>query len=205
MNAFKTDDSEIRVQVLGQTELINLLDSGGQHYSHCISIGNPRKLFRRKKPDETMPDMFRQHFNEILRLSFYDVEEKRYLRPWHFPKRIPQRSDVRKVIKFFTKTKDVATGYTIHCWQGISRSTAIALGILYLITGSETETKNRLCRMRPDAFPHQQIVKWFDEELGSNLYDVNRVIRQERLDMMKKELDLSEESLLEELPVAEEE
>ena len=205
MSSFNTDESETGVQVLGQMELINLLDSGGQHYSHCISIGNPRKLFRRKKPDETMPDMFRQHFNKILRLSFYDVEEKRYLRPWHFPKRIPQRSDVHKVIKFFTNTKDVATGYTIHCWQGISRSTAIALGILYLITGSETEAKKRLYRMRSDAFPHQKIVKWFDEELGCNLYSVNREIHQSRLDRMKKELDLSEESLLEELPVAEEE
>ena len=205
MNALKTDDSEIRVQVLNQTELVNLLDSGGQHYSHCISIGNPRKLFRRKKPDETMPDIYRQHFNEILRLSFYDVEEKRHLRPWHFPKRIPQRSDIRKVIKFFNNTKDEATGYTIHCWQGISRSTAIALGILYLITSSETEAKNLLCRMRPDAFPHQKIVKWFDDELGCNLCSVNREIHQSRLDRMKKELDLSEESLLEELPVAEEE
>ena len=66
------------------------------------------------------------------------------------------------------------------------------------------EAKNRLYRMRPDAFPHQKIVKWFAEELGCNLYSANQEIHRSRIDRMIKELDLSEESLLEELPAAEE-
>ena len=205
MNDSENNLAHIGVQVLGQIELVDLLRSGGQRYSHCISIGNPRQLFRRQKPDEMMPTIYKDHFKEILRLSFYDVEERRHLRPWQFPKKIPQRSDVRKVIKFYHRTRDNATGYTIHCWQGIPRSTAIALGILYLITGSETEAKNRLKRIRPSAGPHQRIVKFFDEELGCKLVTVNREIRQERLDLMKIEFDQIEDSLLEELPVAEEE
>jgi predicted protein tyrosine phosphatase len=122
----------------------------------------------------------------------------------HFRKRIPRRRDVRRVIRFFRRTRGEASGYTLHCWQGVSRSTAIAIGFLYLITGSEEEAARILVRTRPQARPHQAIVRWFDEELGSNLTAVNDRIRAQCFRKMKEELDLTEDSLLEELPVVEE-
>ena len=85
-------------------------------------------------------------------------------------------------------------------WQGISRSPAIALGILYMITGSEKEAARILLEIRPQAGPHQKIVRWFDEELGCNLTAVSDKIRNDRIERWRRELDLTEDALLEELP-----
>ena len=190
------------VQVFGQPELEAHLKTGGAHHTHLVSIGNPRAWFVKNRPDSWMPKAFRQRFDAYLRLQFYDVEEKRHLRRRQFPKRIPTRRDVVRAIKFFERTKDEATGYTIHCWQGVSRSTAFALGYLYMLTGSERESADLLMTHRPQAGPHQKIVAWFDELLGSNLVAENERIRRERFERWKRELNLTEESLLEELPEA---
>lgn len=193
---------ELGVQVFGQPELVAHLEAGGNHYSHCISIGNPRPLFRRAGPETRMPRILKRRFRRVLRLRFYDVEEKRHLGGRHFPRRVPERADVRRAIEFYRRTRGSATGYTIHCWQGISRSTAFALGLLYLITGSEAEAARRLITIRPEAGPHPKIVRFFDRELGSNLSAVNDDLRQARIKRWQRELDLSEDALLEELPGA---
>ena len=153
------------------------------------------------RPDTVIPGIIRATFKNILRLAFYDVEEKRQLGKTR-PKRIPKRSDVHKVIRFFRHTANEATGYMIHCWQGISRSPVIALGILYMITGTEEEAARILLAIRPQAGPHQKIVRLFDEELGCNLTAVSNKIRNDKIERWKQELDLTEDSLLEELPVA---
>jgi predicted protein tyrosine phosphatase len=148
-----------------------------------------------------MPPAFRRHFRRILRLAFYDVEEMRHLGTMR-PRRIPRRSDVRRVIRFFNRTRREADGYTLHCWGGLSRSAAMALGILYLLTGSESEAATTLLRVRPEAGPHRRIVRYFDELLGSNLQTVNDGIHRRRLERMRRELDLTEDALLEKLPAA---
>ncbi len=187
------------VQVFGQRELVEHLESGGRHYSHCISIGNPGRGFGR--PDTVMPRMFRRHFRRILRLAFYDAEKVSHLDTMR-SRRIPRTSDIRRVIRFFRRTRRRATGYTLHCWGGVSRSPAVALGILYLITGSKTTSGDILRRIRPDAAPHQGIVRSFDELLGSNLRALSDGIRAERIARMQRELDLTGDALLEELPGA---
>ena len=185
------------VQIFGQSELVEHLESGGWHYSHCISIGNPGR--RVDRPDTVEPPELRRHFRGILRLAFYDVEKVSHLGTMR-PRRIPQRSDVRRVIRFVRRTRGEATGYTLHCWRGSSRSPAVALGILYLITGSEHEAGRILRRIRPDAAPHRGIVRYFDAELGCDLTPVSDRIRQEWIEKMRRELDLTEDALLEELP-----
>lgn len=187
------------VQIFGQRELVDHLASGGWHYSHCISIGNPGRGFGR--PDTVEPPELRRYFRRVLRLAFYDVEEKRHLGTMQ-PRRIPRRSDVRRVIRFFRRTRGEADGYSLHCWGGVSRSPAVALGILYLITGSEKESGEILRGIRPDAGPHLGIVRYFDELLGSRLAAVAAGIRAERIARMRRELDLTEDALLEELPGA---
>jgi predicted protein tyrosine phosphatase len=178
------------VQVLGQLELEALLEAGGPHYDHLISIGNPRQIFRARTPDQAVPALFRQRFRRILRLSFFDVDSRRHLAAWQFPRKVPSRSDVRAVIRFYRRTCGDATGYTLHCWQGVSRSPAFALGILYMLTGSESRAREELARIRPDAGPHQGIVRMFDAELGCRLVQENERLRKERLDAWKRELDL---------------
>jgi len=192
------------VQVFGQPELEEHLRAGGAVHTHLISIGNPIQLFIPPRPDSVVPALFKQSFSRILRLTFFDVEKRCHLSRRHFPKRIPRRHDVRHAIRFFRRTRGEASGYTIHCWRGVSRSTAIALGYLYMITASEEEAARILMDVRPDARPHQGIVRWFDEELGSSLTAANDKLRAESIRNMQEELDLAEDSLLEELPVVEE-
>jgi predicted protein tyrosine phosphatase len=190
------------VQIFGQHELVERLTSGGWHYSHGISIGNPGRGFGR--PDTVEPPELRRHFRRVLRLAFYDVENVNQLGTMR-PRRVPRRSDVRRVIRFFRRTRAEADGYTLHCWGGVSRSTAVGLGLLYLLTGSEREAGDILRRIRPEAGPHRAIVRYFDELLGCRLGPVADAIRAEKLEKMRKELDLTEEALLEELPGTDEE
>jgi anti-anti-sigma factor len=189
------DTSDLRqslslVQVFGQIELVEHLQAGGRHHTHCISIGNPRSIFSRRGPDNTVPPIIKKGFDKVLRLNFYDVEEKRHLRWRQFPKRIPRRSDVKRLIRFFRATKDHASGYTIHCWQGVSRSTAVALAFLYMMTGSEEQAKSQLQTIRPEAGPHQRLLLWFDQELGTHLNEVAAEMRRERFDRWKAELNM---------------
>jgi predicted protein tyrosine phosphatase len=187
------------VEIFGQRELVAHLESGGRHYSHCISIGNPGRGFGR--PDTVEPPELRRNFRRVLRLGFYDVEEMGHLGTMK-PRRIPRKSDVRRVIRFFRRTRGEATGYTVHCWGGVSRSPAVALGILYLITGSEQEAGAILMDIRPGTGPNLLIVRFFDELLGSRLAAVSEGVRAGRLESMRHELDLTEDGLLEELPGA---
>jgi predicted protein tyrosine phosphatase len=193
------------VQVFGQPELEHHLQTGGAHHTHLVSIGNPRAFLGPERPDTRMPSLFRRHFAAILRLSFFDVEYRRHLPRRVHPKRVPHRSDVRRALRFFEETRAHASGYTIHCWQGVSRSTAFALGFLYLLEGSESEAGRILQEHRPQAGPHRRIVGWFDAELGSHLLEVADQIRAERMARWKRELDLTEDSLLEELAVVDDE
>jgi hypothetical protein len=73
-----------------------------------------------------------------------------------------------------------------------------------MICGSEAGASAALRKIRPEAIPNHRIVAFFDMELGCDLSAANEQIRKERIDTWKKELDLTEESALEELPVVSE-
>jgi len=193
----------MNIQIFGQRELVEYIQNGGKINSHLVSIGNPGKGIRSQAEDASLPEIFKTSFQDILRLEFYDVEYKRHLGPMR-PKRIPIKKDVRQAINFFNRTKDHATGYTIHCWRGISRSTAIALGYLFMIYGDEQKAAEELFKSRSEAGPHMGIVKYYDQILGSHLHEINKKIRDMRLEEMKKwffeEID-NGDSLLEELEI----
>ncbi len=191
------------IRIYGQLELEEHIKNGGPVHSNLISIGNPKRgilRFGDSRPDSRIPDIFQQTYKSIFRLSFFDVEEKRHLMPGQFPKRIPQRRDVRKAIRYYERTRSIANGYDIHCWQGISRSTGIALGYLFLETGSEEEAGRILQDIRPEAGPHRKIVGWFDELLGSRLTEVADRLRAERFSRWRDELGMTADDDLEELP-----
>ena len=134
----------MNIQVFGQLELVERIDNCEGIYSHLVSIGNPGRGI--KRIDSIIPSVFKTVFKKYLRLEFYDVLEKRHLGPMR-PKRIPLKKDIRKAIRFFNKNTNEATGYTIHCWRGVSRSTAIALGYLYMIYRDEEKTKEPLSKI----------------------------------------------------------
>ncbi len=190
----------MKIQIYGQTELIELIEKGEPLETHLVSIGNPGKFFRHSV-DTIVPEIFKKTFKSILRLEFFDVLKKEHLGTMR-PKRIPQKRDARRAIRYFNKTKDSASGYVIHCWRGVSRSAAIALGYLYLIHNDEQKAVDELRRIRPEAGPHPGLVKYFDELLGCSLSSKNDQLREIRFREMKEwfmnEID-NGDALIEEL------
>lgn len=188
-----------QVQVFGENELIDSIRRGEDHCRSLISIGNPRAFFAPARPGTFVPRLFKRSFDRILRLSFFDVDDVEQLGKMR-PKRVPERRDAESVIRFFEETKSRTDGWTVHCWQGLSRSPAVALGLLFLIHGDEDEAGRELRRIRPEARPHQNLVRHFDADLDSSLQIVNDRIREERIAEMKIEIGLYADMLLEELP-----
>ena len=178
-------EGRVIVQVFGQRELVEHIQRGGTVGSHLVSIGNPGRSARPDAEDTTMPAMFESMFRDYLRLEFFDVEYKRHLGPMR-PRRIPMPRDVRRAIRFFKRTRKETTGYTIHCWRGLSRSPAIALGYLYLLHGDEQVAVDELKRIRPEAGPHPRLVSYFDRMLGSDLSSKNDQLREIRFREMKE-------------------
>lgn len=189
----------LQVQVFGEPELEDRIERGESHRRCLISIGNPRSLFGPERPGRTVPRVFRRSFDKLLRLSFYDADSVGQLGAMR-PKRVAERRDVEKVLGFFEETKSWTDGWTVHCWQGLSRSPAVALGLLYLIHGDEEAAARELLRIRPEARPLRSIVGYFDELLGSRLQAVNERITSERIAEMRREIGLDPDMLLEELP-----
>jgi predicted protein tyrosine phosphatase len=167
-----------------------------------MSIGNPPTLFAPVRPGTKVQPLFRRTFERVLRLSFFDVDSIESLGRMR-PKRVAELRDIERVVRFFEETRASTDGWTVHCWQGLSRSPAIALGLLHMIHGDEKAAAVELRRIRPEARPLQRVVGFFDEILGSNLSGVNDWIRAERIEDMKRELDLDADMLLEELPSVE--
>lgn len=181
------------VQVFGQNELYYHLTAGGEHYNCLISIGNPYDPDI--SIDTRMPEEFKQYFKRILRLEFHDADISTD------GKKIPEIEDVHKIIDFFKQTQYLTNGYTIHCRQGVSRSTAVALGILYMIYMRESVAKNELLKIRPGALPLQRILKFFDVIFGSNLAKAGAEISSMYFDKLKKEMKDMEDSIKKEMKI----
>ncbi|MBL8967698.1 MAG: hypothetical protein JNG85_11875 [Spirochaetaceae bacterium] len=191
------------IRVFGELELLELVRRGEPLPDHLVSIGNPRLPWRPAMPGERLPPEFRGRFRRILRLTFFDVERKDLLGAMR-PRRIPEARDVRRLLRFWERSKHEATGYVLHCWGGVSRSTAMALGLLYLDSGSEAAAASRLRELRPEAGPHRGILRHLDAELGSRLLEAGEAIVAARMEAWRRELDMELAVLCEELPAVEE-
>lgn len=167
------------LRISGENELVALLAGKEDHYSHCISIGNP---------DQGIPEIIEGAFVEVLRLGFYDVDSAADLAPGQEP-RIPELGDASRVIEFFRRTQATASGYEVHCWQGISRSTAVGLALLSLMACPEAELAQALLALRPQAIPHRRLAGFFGELLGSDLSGVAARIREERMGQWRRDLE----------------
>jgi len=166
------------IRIFGQEELVRHIKMGHDVGDCVISIGGPRWF----KKDSKMPSLFRTIFRKKLRLRFHDVTAKSDI-PGLF-KRIPEKKDLLKAIKFYKKYGDV----TIHCWAGVSRSTAIALCLLYLKYKDEDRAIEELVETRKIASPNRLIVSFIDELYGTNFSEKIKKIHQEKLKLMRADL-----------------
>ncbi len=114
------------------------------------------------------PDTPHQAFNNILaeqhlKLTFHDIVEMMD----GFS--APRATDTEKLIEFI-EGWDQARPMLIHCWAGISRSTASAYTALCMLRPSadEEELAQELRAASPSATPNRLIVSYADALLGRN-------------------------------------
>ena len=165
------------IEIYGQRELESICKDNDFNNSILISIGNPHRILRRKNVDEQIPKIFKTKFDKILRLEFYDVSKKSDLQKTQV-KRIPKENDVKKAIRFFEQHRDKKDRLIIHCWGGVSRSTAIGICILYLILQDEESVITKIGEIRKEALPNAKI-----KEIIDNIYKTGFTER--RYDVMK--------------------
>ena len=159
----------MEIKVFGQEQLVSLLERGvDTGCSHLISIGNPPKFWK-KTPDSTMPKIFKKKFKKILRLGFHDISNPDVDLKLLNVGRIPQMEDCKKIVAFYSENKYQIEGLAIHCWAGVSRSTAAAMALLYLELGSEKAAMEKLAKIRKQALPNGLMLQFFDEIFGSEL------------------------------------
>ena len=121
--------------------------------SHLISIITPSEL--PPTPDGIHPD-------NHLKVGCHDIAEP-------YPDAIhPNESHVGKIIEF-ARQWDRRAPLLVHCWAGVSRSTAAALTVgLIHANASEIELTQRLRAAAPHAHPNRLIVEIADRLLERN-------------------------------------
>lgn len=139
-----------------------LMAMGQKAHTHYISLIGPDDYCHR------MSD------NHLL-LTFHDIEsvEDGFV--------APTREDIRKVIEFAKDLPEEAD-LLVHCWAGISRSTAVAIGIACMHDRTPAEALQHIRDIREPTLkkgymvlPNRRIVGFFDEELGLN-GELSRVV-----------------------------
>ena len=194
----------MNIQIFGEWELRDHIKKGHPVYSHCISIRNSTKESNRQP--FPLADEIQNGFVDILHLEFHDLEKKEHLPKEFKGTRIPALRDVKRAYRFYKKAikSPHFTGFTVHCWRGVSRSSAIALGLAYLMTRDEKQAADLITQVRKEAAPLPRIVRFWDKVLKTNLIHQSDIIREKRNEELKKwffnEID-NGDALLEELEV----
>lgn len=112
-------------------------------------------------PDTPHPDFPALQQGQHLRLTFHDVvADGGGLQG-------PQMRDAERLVKFISGW-DQQAPLLIHCWAGISRSTAAAFAAMCLLREKEDEADlaNELRNASPSATPNRLIVSQVDDILG---------------------------------------
>lgn len=130
--------------------------------SYYENILKPKYLISALSESEYTECNYNITFEETqwLKLDFWDIPEEN-IGTWHGPK----KEDMHKVIEFTKNIFDEKETLLIHCQAGISRSTAIAYGIL-CGRYEPVISLHKLINIRPIARPNIKIVQYFDEIYG---------------------------------------
>jgi predicted protein tyrosine phosphatase len=144
-----------KIHVCGVSELEEAFKNP---FTHIISIWDPEWMerggvegqLRKRLPSDT----------RIHIAYFHDtsIEEP--------GRRAPVEDDLRNILAFAANLEPQAT-ILIHCWAGISRSTAVAYAILCqsMGPGREMECIESILSIRPQAFPNSLIIELADRIL----------------------------------------
>ncbi|HEY5813081.1 MAG TPA: hypothetical protein VIT23_10575 [Terrimicrobiaceae bacterium] len=144
-----------KIHVCGVSELEAALRNP---FTHIISIWDPEWIER-----GGVEEHFRTRLQPVAQLHiayFHDTSAEEPGR------RAPMEDDLRRILTFAANLEPQAW-VLIHCWAGISRSTAVAYAILCqsMGPGHEAECLESLFALRPQAFPNTLIIELADRIL----------------------------------------
>lgn len=77
------------------------------------------------------------------------------------------REQIEEILAF-TQSLELKDKLLVHCHAGISRSTAVAIGILCQHGLNPSEATQQVLTIRPQAFPNQYILQLFDDIFALN-------------------------------------
>ena len=119
--------------------------------SHLVSI--IQREFQPQRPSAVAAE-------NHLRVAVHDVAEAD---GWSV---VPASEDVARLIRFLRGWEAAGDNLLVHCYAGVSRSTAAAL-IAWVVAGGAPESSARALRdAAPHAMPNPLIVRLADEQLG---------------------------------------
>lgn len=121
--------------------------------SHLVSLLDPKSMIG------TPPALLRERH---LRLSVNDIAE---------PQDgliVPAETHIIKILNF-VDSWDQSAPMLIHCWAGISRSTATAyIALCHLNAGHEAAAARLMRSVAPHAQPNRRLVALADRLMGRN-------------------------------------
>jgi len=102
---------------------------------------------------------------QIRRYHFYDITPTSVLRKLLPEAKMATAEQIQDILEF-TASLQSKDKLLVHCHAGISRSTAVACGILCQHGLSPKLAIKHVLSIRPQAFPNKYILTLFDEILG---------------------------------------
>jgi predicted protein tyrosine phosphatase len=147
-----------KIYVCGVPELDTAFSNA---FTHVISIWDPEWIDRGEVEHQLKKRLAGETRIHIAYFHDCSVEEP--------GRRLPAENDLREILTFAADLKPEAH-VLIHCWAGISRSTAVAYAILCQFTGPgrESDCIEAILAVRPQAFPNSLIVDLADRILERN-------------------------------------
>ena len=132
-----------------------------RHAAQQVAATKAKSVISILSPDSEFPTFETVGGDDHLQLSFHDVAAPSP----HLS--APGMHDMMRLLMFL-RSWDRATPMLIHCWAGISRSTASAYIATCLLQPerSERELAQNLRRASPSATPNPMLIKLADEALG---------------------------------------
>ncbi|HDN26841.1 MAG TPA: hypothetical protein ENG03_07050 [Thioploca sp.] len=132
------------------THTISLLDPGIENYGFTIPVASPDGKLRR------------YYFHDIM--DEYDHNFLIYLTKEPIPV-LATLQQIQDILEF-TAPLQSTDKLLVHCQAGVSRSTAVACGILCQHGLTPSEAAEYVISIRPIAYPNQHVLTLFDELLG---------------------------------------
>jgi predicted protein tyrosine phosphatase len=132
-----------------------------RHAHDQVQLIGAAKAISILSPDSVFPDFETLKMDDHLRLSFNDIA---IATPGLSA---PGAHDMQKLLSFF-RMWDKSQPMLIHCWAGISRSTAAAYiaTCLFQPQADEFHLAQRLRQASPSATPNPMLIALADEALG---------------------------------------